>query len=140
MLNPNAKYYGLLKYTLCSTYEDNYWGEDALVMERNSRDFVTRIARINQNAEVICQALQSYPCGKFVHYHISQLWLTIAVREIYYPKLSPTKALYDSCRNPGGGYGGLLSVTFNSIADAIAFYDVIEIAKGPSLGTNFTLW
>ena len=66
--------------------------------------------------------------------------MSIIVKEIYYPKYSPTRHFYDSCRNTNGGYGGLLSVTFNSIAEAMTFYDVIEVAKGPSLGTNFTLW
>jgi cystathionine gamma-synthase len=32
-------------------------------MERNSRDFVTRIDRINSNAEAICEVLQSHPRG-----------------------------------------------------------------------------
>ena len=62
------------------------------------------------------------------------------VKEVYYPKYSPTRAFYDACRTPHGGYGGLLSITFHSTAAAVIFFDAIEIAKGPSLGTNFTLW
>ena len=58
---------------------------------------------------------------------------------MYYPKYSPTKQNYDHCRNPRGGYGGLLSVTFHSSAEAVTFFDRLETAKGPSLGTNFTL-
>lgn len=30
-------------------------------------------------------------------------------------------------------------MTFRTSAQAIAFYDGLETAKGPSLGTNFTL-
>lgn len=56
-----------------------------------------------------------------------------------YPKTSPTRAFYDKCRNPKGGYGGLLSATFYTKADAIAFFDNLDTVKGPSLGTNFTL-
>lgn len=44
-------------------YEDNYWGEDAIYMERNSRDFVSRIERINKNAEAICGTLRASPIG-----------------------------------------------------------------------------
>jgi cystathionine gamma-synthase len=33
----------------------------------------------------------------------------------------------------------LLSFTFHNTDQAIAFFDRIETAKGPSLGTNFTL-
>lgn len=45
-------------------YEDNYWLEDAIFMERNSRDYVMRIERINENAEVICDVLKASPLGK----------------------------------------------------------------------------
>ena len=45
-------------------YEDNYWLEDAIFMERNSRDFVSRIQRININAEAICGVLKSVPIGR----------------------------------------------------------------------------
>jgi cystathionine gamma-synthase len=47
-------------------YEDNYWAEDAIFMERNSRDFVSRIERINLNAEAICNTLRSSSSGKQV--------------------------------------------------------------------------
>lgn len=49
---------------MVAEYEDNYWAEDALFMERNSRDFVTRIARINKNAEAICDCLQASGSGE----------------------------------------------------------------------------
>lgn len=61
------------------------------------------------------------------------------VKEVYYPKYSLTKLFYDEYRTPTGGYGGLLSVTFRTRSTAVAFYDALETAKGPSLGTNFTL-
>ena len=61
------------------------------------------------------------------------------VKNLYYPKYSDTRQHYDACRTENGGYGGLLSVTFHTKADAIKFYDLINVAKGPSLGTNFTL-
>ncbi|KAI4233253.1 MAG: hypothetical protein LQ349_004522 [Xanthoria aureola] len=127
ILNPRSRYYHLLKKTMETEYEDNYWAEDALFMERNSRDFVSRIARINVNAEAICNILQASKYGQY------------CVKEVYYPKYSPTRPFYEEYRSPTGGYGGLLSVTFRTSAEAIAFYDGLETAKGPSLGTNFTL-
>jgi len=63
-LNPERKYYSRLKLILDEDYEDNYWLEDAIFMERNSRDFVSRIHRINKNAEAICQTLKASPIGK----------------------------------------------------------------------------
>ncbi|KFX86923.1 hypothetical protein V490_08729 [Pseudogymnoascus sp. VKM F-3557] len=123
ILNPTGPYYSKLKEIAKTEYEDNYWAEDVLFMERNSRDFISRIDRINHNAEVICGLLSS----------------NSAVKKVYYPKCVPSREFYDACRTPNGGYGGLLSVTFNTKAQAVAFFDRIDTAKGPSLGTNFTL-
>ncbi|CAK4033599.1 Cystathionine gamma-synthase [Lecanosticta acicola] len=123
ILNPRSKYYQDLKGVLEEEYEDNQFEEDAVYLERNSRDFVTRIKRINHNAESIAEILLSSP----------------KIKKVHYPKYSPTKALYDACLLPEGGYGGLLSATFFSVEDAAVFYDHLDTAKGPSLGTNFTL-
>lgn len=123
VLNPHSRYHATLKAFMTTDYEDNYWPEDAIVMERNSRDFLSRVHRINANAEMICDTLRASP----------------AVKEIFYPKHSPTRPFYDRCRTEDGGYGGLLSVTFHSTAHATCFFDRLDTAKGPSLGTNFTL-
>lgn len=64
ILNPVSRYYDRLKETMNVEYKDNYWAEDALFMERNSRDFVLRIARINKNAEAICDCLRASGSGK----------------------------------------------------------------------------
>jgi cystathionine gamma-synthase len=104
-------------------YVDNHWAEDSIFLERNSRDFVSRIERIGINAEAICDVLTAHP----------------RVKQVNYPKSSPTRPNYEKCRNPRGNYGGLLSATFHSRADAIAFFDALDTVKGPSLGTNFTL-
>lgn len=123
VLNPQSRYYANLKEIMEQDYEDNYWPEDAIYMERNSRDFVSRIDRINKNAEAICDKLKAAPI----------------VKEVYYPKYSATRNFYDQCRNADKGYGGLLSVTFETTEQAVTFFDKLETAKGPSLGTNFTL-
>jgi len=123
VLNPQGRYYAQLKKVMETDYEDNYWPEDAIFMERNSRDFVSRVDRINANAEAICETLKASPI----------------VKQIYYPKYSETRDFYDDCRNKNGGYGGLLSITFKSTTQAVTFFDKLETAKGPSLGTNFTL-
>ncbi|KAL7272730.1 Cystathionine gamma-synthase [Rhizina undulata] len=123
VLNPKGRYYKQLKEGMSVDYEDNYWAEDSLFLERNSRDFIFRIERINTNAEAVCEVLRAHP----------------RIKEVYYPKYSPTREYYDHCRCPNGGYGGLFSVTFHNREDAVAFFDILETEKGPSLGTNFTL-
>lgn len=122
-------------------YEDSYWPEDAIYMERNSRDFISRIDRINTNAEAICDKLKAAPIGTLSP-RIAGPQKTLTryiVKEVYYPKYSATQRFYDQCRNADKGYGGLLSVTFRTTEQAVTFFDKLETAKGPSLGTNFTL-
>ncbi|KKZ62075.1 cystathionine gamma-synthase [[Emmonsia] crescens] len=123
VFNPHGQYYQKLKAILETEYEDNYWGEDAIFLERNSRDFVSRIERINSATEEITAQLKASPL----------------IKDLYYPKYNQTRPFYDRCKNPNGGYGGLFSITFHSKEEAVAFYDAFEVMKGPSLGTNFTL-
>jgi cystathionine gamma-synthase len=50
--------------------------------------------------------------------------------------------LYNACAvsNSGSvGYGGLFSAVFSTKSHAQQFYDALQVYKGPSLGTNFTL-
>ncbi|RMD41023.1 hypothetical protein DV735_g4134, partial [Chaetothyriales sp. CBS 134920] len=124
VLNPHSSaYYAALSEMMTDEYEDNYWAEDAVFMERNSRDFIARIHRINANTEAIAKVLLACPLTK----------------QVYYPLYSPTRANYEACKTPAGGYGGLLSVTFKRPDQAVAFFDALAVQKGPSLGTNFTL-
>ncbi|KAL4951341.1 pyridoxal phosphate-dependent transferase [Aspergillus filifer] len=123
VLNPHGRYYQLLKNTFSREYEDNLWVEDVVFLERNSRDFVSRIEKINRTTEDITAMLKDSPL----------------VKQVYYPKYNPSLPLYDAFRTPNGGYGGLFSVTFYRTEEAVAFFDNLEVLKGPSLGTNFTL-
>lgn len=59
--------------------------------------------------------------------------------EVNYPEGSPSQKTYEKYKLPGGGYGFVLSMRFSSPGKAIAFHDALDVAKGPSLGTNFTL-
>ncbi len=123
VFNPGSRYYAALKAAAVEEFEDTYWAEDVIFMERNSRDFASRMHRVNVNAEAIAKVLAQHP----------------SVKKIYYPTQGDSRANYEICKLPNGGYGGLLSVTFHTKKNAVAFYDAIETAKGPSLGTNFTL-
>ncbi|THH13187.1 hypothetical protein EW146_g7002 [Bondarzewia mesenterica] len=128
VLNPSSKHYAALRASLQQTYQDVYFDEDAILMERNSRDFLHRVNIINDNAEAVCNVLRS---------------ASPVIKEVFYPKWQ-TYANYDACRvksssGKGGGYGGLFSLLFASFPAAREFYDALPFAKGPSLGTNFTL-
>ena len=62
-LNPESKYYHQLRTYMDAEYEDNYWPEDAIFMERNSRDFISRNKRINVNAAAISTLLRASQNG-----------------------------------------------------------------------------
>jgi cystathionine gamma-synthase len=63
ILNPKAPSYDRLKGVWNEDYVDNHWAEDSIFLERNSRDFVSRIERIGINAEAICDVLSAHPRG-----------------------------------------------------------------------------
>ncbi|KAF9460007.1 hypothetical protein BDZ94DRAFT_1170557, partial [Collybia nuda] len=127
-----------LKAQLESSYEDVYFDEDAIYMERNSRDFRRRIKVIDTNTEVVCDYLRSRSLVAGAP--------SPAIKEVFYPKYI-TPEHYNRCRiqaaapeaGVGGGFGGLFSMTFTSSAASEAFFDALPCYKGPSLGTNFTL-
>jgi len=123
---------------MVATYEDTYFGHDALVMELNFREIVERIAATNRNAEALADMLhaQSAVAGT----------KNAIVQEVFYPKYQ-TRENYDRCRNTAAveagiteiGYSYLLSVSFTSVGAAKVFYHSLQCYKGPTLGTIVTL-
>ncbi|KAI0628635.1 PLP-dependent transferase [Trametes polyzona] len=138
VLNPQGRHYAALKAHMAANFEDSYFDEDAIYMERNSRDFRRRIHTIDDNTLAVCTFLRARSLAHAPPHPRA------AVREVYYPKWS-TPHNYERCRvrgadgAPAGGYGGLFSLTFTSAEASRAFFDVLPFMKGPSLGTNFTL-
>lgn len=123
ILNPLAPKYNELKKFFDGEYEDLLWAEDALVLERNSRDFADRSKKINHTAQLVVDLLTASPL----------------VKQVLHPLTSDTKLYYDEIKTPTGGYGGLILFVFNDPTHAQKFFDTVNIHKGPSLGTNFTL-
>lgn len=60
------------------------------------------------------------------------------MEQLFYPKTTQPE-LYHAYKRPNGGYGGLFTLILRNKAAASAFYDALDVYKGPSLGTNFTL-
>ena len=135
LLNPSRKHYATLKELLLTRYEDIYHDEDAIFMERNSRNFSQRAAQIDANAERVCDFLHA---ASQAHEPSPS---SSPIAEIFYPKWQ-TAAHYAARRRrrpSSSGFGGLFSLAFSGQRAAEAFYDALACAKGPSLGTNFTL-
>ena len=129
-MNPRGRHYAALKEHILSTYEDTYFGQDAIFLERNSRDSLRRIRTIDEHTEAVCDFLRSHSRAGGVADGV--------IKDVFYPKYE-MRANYEKCRVEGGGFGGLFSVTFATPAASEAFFDALPFLKGPSLGTNFTL-
>lgn len=131
VLNPQSKLYDFAQTFLLANgeYEDHLWCEDALALERNSRDFVQRTIKVNHNTECLLERVLIPQTGKLF-------------KKIFYPSLTSdeTKRHYGAVRcKADGGYGGLFSLTFYSLEQSRVFFNSLQLCKGPSLGTNFTL-
>jgi len=76
VLNPRGQYYKKFVHYLDQSYEDNLWAEDAIFLERNSRDFVSRIDRINTNALAVCDLFLQHPNkGKSINLNLFDRFL-----------------------------------------------------------------
>lgn len=61
-----------------------------------------------------------------------------AVDEVWHPSTVKTRN-YEAIRAPGGGHGGLFSFTLRNSRKTSKFFDALNLSKGPSFGTPFTL-
>jgi len=123
ILNAASPWAGSLRRALEAEYEDTLWAEDALLIEEYSRTFSERVWQINRNAEELCDYLKEHPL----------------VEQVYYPKYTNSEH-YVRHMKPGAGFGGLFSFLLRDRArNTPVFFDHLEISKGPSLGTSFSL-
>lgn len=120
ILNPQSPHYHKLK-TQLDRGEELLYGADADILLENGRGFAARMQVINSNAEKLADYLRAHP----------------AIDQVFYPK---GDAAYEALRRPGGGYGGLLSFTLKDKSATPLVYNRLPFAKGPSLGTEFTLF
>lgn len=121
-LNPHSPHYAALQLHLLaeSPARSLLWYEDAAVLERNSRDFPARNERMSATAAALVAWLEQHP----------------AVGAVYYPR---DGGGFEEIARPGAGRGCLFSFVLKDPAQAPGVYDQLQVCKGPSLGTNFTL-
>lgn len=134
MLNPSSPHYSELKIALDAEYQDDLENLDAIRLEINSRDFLARVAQTNASTAYLITSLLP-----FVYNPRS------IIRRLYYPTLCPR-----SCANYTAlmrtqtcelkpGYGSLFTIELSTVEAAAAFFDNLNLHKGPSLGSNLTL-
>ena len=121
--NPRSPLHGELRSIIERQHEELLWGEDAIVLEAQAREFPDRMRRHNQNGLMIAERLQQHP----------------AIERVWYPKWEFSEA-YEAVRRPDGGWGALLTfLPKNAEVNSPTIYDRLDLCKGPSLGTIFTL-
>jgi cystathionine gamma-synthase len=95
---------------------------DAEVLLSNLKGYPGRMAVHNANGLALASLLATHP----------------AVSRVWHPSLV-TRENYDKIRAPQGGYGPLLSFVLKNPKKAPKVFDALQVCKGPSFGTPFTL-
>ena len=94
---------------------------DSIALEETSRDVKDRITQLNEACLSLKTRLEAHP----------------AVARVLHPDSCPN---FQALMRSGAGHGCLLSFELvGGLSKAKKVYDALEICKGPSLGTNFTL-
>jgi len=124
IINPDAPFASHFRKQLAEIHEpEAFHPADIIQLELDSRDCRERVEQINRTALDVCEYLNWNP----------------AVESVHYPAVTD-KDMYDRFKRPNGGYGGLLSFVLKDAPEYTeAFYDALEITKGPNLGTSFSL-
>ena len=107
---------------------------DAVTLEKNSRDFESRCCLASSNGKALAEWLSAHPCVGDLYYSSGEEYESVM-------RIAPgTKTETQTERNTSdAGYGSLMSIVLAEGMDEKAFFDALELSKGPSLGTNFTL-
>ncbi len=95
---------------------------DAEVLISNIKGYSKRNKITNDHAMKLVKFLQDHP----------------EVENVWHPSLVNTKS-FNQIKRKSGGYGGLLSITLSNPKKTAKFYDALQLCKGPSFGTPFTL-
>jgi cystathionine gamma-synthase len=121
--NPRSPLYPELKPVASARHEELLWGGDAAALEAGARGFRERMKRHNSTGLLIAERLRRHA----------------AIERVWYPRWEFSEA-YEAVRRPDGGWGALITfLPKNAETASPRIYDALEVCKGPSLGTVFTL-
>ncbi|KAE8136498.1 pyridoxal phosphate-dependent transferase [Aspergillus pseudotamarii] len=123
VINPSSRHRQTLHNIISAQYENIYFPLDVEVIAKNSKNMSWRVRQCSQNTLPLVKLLQSHP----------------SVAQVNHPSIAPTEPVYRSLMRKDGGYGNVLSIIFHHPRSAEHFYNVLDICKGSSFGTNFTL-
>ena len=132
ILNKDSILYPELK-VLFKDYHGDLFPGDAAILLQNSSNYLERSTKLNKNAEILVNFLQSFVSNP-----------SSSVTKVFYPTVSPTLKNYNAVKRSATqdftpGYGCLFSVDFKTLDQAIAFYNNLHFHQGPHLGAHRTL-
>ncbi|PHH66732.1 hypothetical protein CDD81_5864 [Ophiocordyceps australis] len=133
ILNPSSAKYRDLKPLFDRHYVPELYADDVETIERNSRDYLTRAAILNANASALAQYFAQ--CAKDPSNAVVRaLYPSVNASGKYY-----TQVMRSETTHFKPGYGSLLSVEFCDLATTRAFYEELNVHKGPHQGAPLTL-
>jgi cystathionine gamma-synthase len=133
ILNPASRRYDTLKTLFDTRYIPELYVDDVEALERNSRDYLTRTAKLNHNAKALVDFLQIHAEDP-----------NSAVNRVHYPTVNASGKHYRQFMRRETseftpGYGCLFSVEFEDIETTEAFYNNLNVHNSVHLGAPFTL-
>lgn len=136
VLSPSSAHYSVLKPLFRQKYRNYLYNLDAEQLEVNSRDYLSRSAKLNDNAAALVAYLQPLTldpksCIKQIHYPSSSS--TSSSCELYNPYMRLSTPSFTP------GYGCLMSIEFVDMASTISFFENVNVHIGPHLGAHLTL-
>ncbi|KAM3064755.1 hypothetical protein ACMFMF_011750 [Clarireedia jacksonii] len=124
IVNPASRDYNTVQQALQSRYQPAFiFPLDTKALKHNSQHVRWRAQRCNENALAVAQMLHGHPL----------------IKRLNYPYFDESLPVYRSLMRKGGGYGPVMSIIFHDEKVAHRFYNVLNIPKGSSFGTNFTI-
>jgi len=133
ILNPLSRANHEIRGIFEANYIPELYVQDAQTIARNSQDYLARTQKLNHNARTLAEYLES--CTQSPG---------SAVSLVYYPTINSSGSYYRQLMRPATehfkpGFGCLFAVEFEDLAATEAFYDNLNVHKGPHLGAPFTL-
>ncbi|KAL4798542.1 pyridoxal phosphate-dependent transferase [Aspergillus venezuelensis] len=128
VLNPSSKHRTALQSALTAYHKNHpiaFFPLDVKTVLDNSRTIVQRIKTCGENTLPLVRLLSAHP----------------SIQTVHHPSTAPTSHLYKAMmrKSQTAGYGNVLSIVFRNLESAKHFYNTLQVCKGSSFGTNFTV-
>jgi cystathionine gamma-synthase len=142
IINKKSKYSLIMKNIVTNQLNiPSLYYKDCYALEYNSRDFIIRSSKINITTKKLLKYFNENEYIQQVYYPIdcnnNDKSLELMYSNLLRNCNNMSKFMIENEYQPG--YGCLISIIFKDVIDIMKFYDALDLHKGPSLGTNFTL-